>query len=314
MEQLTRRVPIARMAPAGDVAAGGRRHGKVEWSGLVFSAPYVIVFVLGTIAPLLYSTYLGFFQTKVIGGTTFQGLGNYVKALGDGLLWESYGRVALYSAIQVPLMLALALVAALILDSGRIRNVAVPRILLFLPYAVPSVIASLMWSYILGDEYGLIGEVWAVFGGTAPDLLSSRWILIAIGNIALWGFLGYNMLIYYSSLRVVPEEIYEAARIDGAGEFRITWSIKLRHIRGSIVMTAVFSMIGALQLFNEPSLLQAIAPDAITSSYTPNMYSYRLAFSGQNVNYAAAVALIVGFVTMAVVSVARVVGNKWAED
>jgi multiple sugar transport system permease protein len=208
----------------------------------------------------------------------------------------------------------LALVAALILDSGRIRNVAVPRILLFLPYAVPSVIGSLMWSYILGDEYGLVGEVADIFGATAPDLLSSKWILIAIGNIALWSFLGYNMLIYYSSLRVVPEEIYEAARIDGAGEFRITWSIKLRHIRGSIVMTTVFSMIGTLQLFNEPSLLQAVAPDAITSSYTPNMYSYHLAFSGQNVNYAAAVALVVGLVTMAIVSVTRVIGNKWAGD
>lgn len=291
-----------------------RRRSRTDPAGIWFVAPYVVVFVLGTIAPLLYSTYLGLFQTKLIGGTAFTGLMNYARALADGLLWSGYGRVLLYGVIQVPVMLAIALLAALILDSGRIRHVAVPRLLLFLPYAVPSVVASLMWSYILGDQYGLVGDLWGAFGATAPNLLSSKWILVAIGNIVLWGFLGYNMLIYYSALRVVPEEIYEAARIDGAGDLRITWSIKLRHIRPALVMTLMFSLIGAMQLFNEPNLLQVIAPEAISSSYTPNMYSYRLAFAGQNVNYAAAVALIVGLVTMVLVTVVRIVGDRWAED
>jgi multiple sugar transport system permease protein len=290
------------------------RHRSDQWAALAFCAPYVIVFVLGTIAPLVYSTYLGLFRSQVIGGTSFAGLANYVRALGDALLWESYGRVLLYALVQVPVMLVLALVAALILDSGRVKHVAVPRILLFLPYAVPSVIASLMWSYLLGDEYGLVGDLWGLVGAAPPDLLSGQLILVAIGNIVLWGFLGYNMLIYYSALKVVPEEIYEAARIDGAGEFRVAWSIKLRHIRAAIVMTVVFSLIGAMQLFNEPNLLQVVAPESISSSFTPNMYSYRLAFSGQNVNYAAAVALIVGLITMAIVSIVRALGDRWADD
>ncbi len=302
------------LTPAARRRAARPPRPRADRAGWLFVAPYVVVFVLGTIAPLAYSTYLGLFQTKVIGGTAFTGLANYVKAVADGMLWSGYGRVLLYGVVQVPIMLLVALVAALVLDSGRVRHVAVPRILLFLPYAVPSVIASLMWSYILGDEYGLLGDVWGAFGGDAPNLLSSRWILLAIGNIVLWGFLGYNMLVYYSALRVVPEEIYEAARIDGAGDLRITWSIKLRHIRPALVMSLVFSLIGAMQLFNEPNLLQVVAPEAISSSFTPNMYAYRLAFAGQNVNYAAAVALVVGLVTMAIVTVVRVVGDRWAED
>ena len=301
----------ARLARARQGPASSRRR---DWIGLLFCAPYVVVFVLGTVAPLLYSTYLGLFQTKVVGGTSFAGIANYLRALGDALLWTSFGRVLLYAVLQVPAMLGMAIVAALILDSGRVRHVALPRILLFLPYAVPSVIASLMWSYLLGDEYGLAGDVWGFFGAVSPEFLSNRWILFSIANIVLWGFLGYNMLIYYSALRVVPVDMYEAARIDGAGELRIAWSIKVPHLRAPIVMTLVFSLIGALQLFNEPNLLQVVAPEAISSSFTPNMYSYRLAFSGQNVNYAAAVALVVGLVTMAIVSAVRALGDRWAEE
>lgn len=291
-----------------------RSGGRVDLIGLLFCAPFALALLLGTIAPLVYSSYLGLFQTRLVGGTSFVGLANYIRAIGDALLWDGFGRVLFYAMLQVPLMICLALVSALALDSGRIRHVAVPRILLFLPYAVPSVIAALMWSYLLGDEYGLAGDVGTLLGVQTPDLLSGRWMLVTIGAIVIWGFLGYNMLVYYSALRTVPTEIYEAARIDGAGELRIAWAIKLRHLRAPIVMTTVFSLIGALQLFNEPNLLQAVVPEVISSSYTPNMYAYRLAFSGQNISYAAAVALIVGLVTMALVTAVRIFGDRWADD
>lgn len=295
-----------------------RRKNKVrrerwEWSGLAFSAPYVIVFILGTILPLLYALYLGFFRTQMIGGDSFVGFSNYIEAFTDPVFWSGFGRVSIYAVIQVPIIVILALVSAMILDSGRIKHIAVPRILVFLPYAVPSVVAALMWSYIYGQDYGLVGQFFKLFGGQAPNLLSSKFIMFAIMNIVIWGFMGYNMLIYYSSLRTIPEEIYEAARLDGASEFRIAWSIKIPAIKGSIVMTVVFCLIGAFQLFNEPNLLQAIAPDAIGSSYTPNMYSYTLAFKGQNMNYAAAVSLVAGIVTMVVIGIIKWLGDKWSE-
>lgn len=281
---------------------------------MAFVAPYVIVFVLGVILPLLYSAYTGFFENRIIGGRSFVGFSNYVAALSDHTLWRSYARVALYCIVQVPTMLSLALLAALMLDSGRIKRVAVPRLVLFLPYAVPTVIAALMWSYIYGARYGLIGQVWRLFDGTPPDMFSSRLILVAIGNIVLWGFLGYNMLIYYASLKAIPTELYESARIDGASELRIARSIKIPQIAGSLVMTLVFGLIGAFQLFNEPNMMQTLAPDVISSSFTPNMYSYNLAFAGQNVNYAAAVALIVGFITMGVISVTKLIGERTSRD
>lgn len=290
------------------------RHERWEWSGLAFSAPYIVVFLFGTILPLLYALYLGFFQTKMIGGSSFSGFSNYIQAFTDPIFWQGFRRVSLYAVIQVPIIVILSLVAAMILDSGRIKHIAVPRILVFLPYAVPSVVAALMWSYIYGSDYGLVGQFFKLFGGKSPNILSSQLIMYAIMNIVIWGFMGYNMLIYYSSLRTIPDELYEAARLDGASEFRIAWSIKIPAIKGSVVMTIVFCLIGAFQLFNEPNLLQAIAPDAIPSSYTPNMYTYTLAFKGQNMNYAAAVSLVAGLVTMAVVEIVKFIGDKWSEN
>lgn len=287
---------------------------KREWVGVLFSLPYVVVFLLGTILPLAYAGYLGLFSRRLIGGMTFTGLANYAKALVDSTLWGSYRRVALYTVIQVPVMLAMAALAALMLDSGRIRHLALPRILLFLPYAVPSVIAALMWSYMYGTEYGLVGQFAGFLGLNAPNLLSSQFIMWAIGNVQLWCFMGYNMLIFYSSLKVIPGELYEAARMDGASELRIAWSIKLRHIRGTLVMTLVFGLIGGIQLFNEPNLLRIIVPDVISSSFTPNMYAYRLSFASQNINYAAAVALIVGLVAMVLIGIVKKVGDRWAQE
>jgi multiple sugar transport system permease protein len=123
---------------------------------------------------------------------------------------------------------------------------------------------------------------------------------VSIANIVTWGFVGYNMIILYAALRSIPTELYEAARIDGASEVRIARSIKLPAIRPALVLTLIFSVIGSFQLFNEPSLLQSLAPNVITNSYTPNLYAYNLAFVNQEINYAAAIAFLLGFVIMIV--------------
>lgn len=289
----------------------GMRKPKREYIGMLYCLPYVVVFLFGMISPMFYALYLSFFKQPLLGGTTFAGFDNFIAAFKDEALWSGFRRVLIYAAIQIPLNLILSLVAALILDSQRIRHIAVPRILLFLPYAVPGVIAALMWGYIYGDKYGLVGQIASMIGATAPNMLSEKLMLFAIANICTWCSLGYNMLIYYSALIGIPNELYESARIDGASELRIAWSVKIPQIKGSIMMTVLFSVIGTLQLFNEPSILMNSAPNVITSNYTPNLYAYNLAFNGQNLNYAAAVSLVIGVIVMGLVAVVKVIGNKW---
>ncbi|WP_037679659.1 carbohydrate ABC transporter permease [Streptomyces griseus] len=265
-------------------------------AGPLFVAPFLVLFLLLFLAPLGYAAYLSLFQQRLIGGTVFVGLDNYVKALQDPLLLHGVGRVALFFVIQVPLMLALALLFALALDSGLLRLARVIRLGIFVPYAVPSVVAALMWGYLYGPDFGPFAQLSRMLDLPAPHFLSEGWMLGSLANIVTWEFVGYNMIILYAALRTIPQELYEAAAMDGAGAWRIAWSVKLPALRPALLLTLLFSVIGSFQLFNEPKLLMNIAPDVISSSYTANLYGYSLAFTGQQVNYAATVSFLLGLV------------------
>ncbi|MER5252793.1 MULTISPECIES: sugar ABC transporter permease [unclassified Streptomyces] len=281
-----------------------------SWTGWGFIGPFVAVFALVFLAPLAYSVYLSLFRDQLIGGTTFVGLDNYEQALTDSQFWAGLGRVSLFLAVQVPIMLGIALLVALALDSGRLYGKDFFRISVFLPYAVPAVVASLMWGFMYGTRFGLVGDINDALGVSLPDPLSPSLVLASIGNIVTWEFVGYNMLIFYSALRVIPHSLYEAAEIDGAGQLRVITAIKLPAIRGALVIATIFSIIGSFQLFNEPSILQNLAPNAITTDYTPNLYTYSLSFSGQQQNYSATVAIVMGLITMVIAYVVQLRGMR----
>ena len=278
-----------------DRSAAGKRH-RAGAAGPLFVAPFLVLFLLLFLTPLGYAAYLSLFQHRLIGGTTFVGLQNYVSALKDPLLLHGVARVALFFLIQVPVMLLLALFFALALDSGLLRLAKVIRLGIFVPYAVPSVVAALMWGYLYGPSFGPVAQLGRDLHVSVPDLLGNSWMLGSLANIVTWEFVGYNMIILYAALQTVPRELYEAAAVDGAGAWRIARSIKLPALRPALTLTLLFSVIGSFQLFNEPKLLQQIAPDVIDSGYTANVYAYSLAFTGQQVNYAATVSFLLGLV------------------
>jgi multiple sugar transport system permease protein len=270
----------------------------------------MIVFALVFLAPIAYSIYLSLFRNRLIGGNAFVGLDNYTQALTDPNFWSGVGRVGLFLIVQVPIMLFLALLVALSIDSGRLYGKSFFRVSIFLPYAVPAVVAALIWGFMYGSQFGLVGSLNDFFGTTLPDPLKPSLILASIGNITTWEFTGYNMLIFYSALQVIPKSLYESAEIDGAGQFRIIRSIKLPAIRGALVIATIFSIIGSFQLFNEPAILRGLAPNSITTFFTPNFYAYSLTFSGQQFNYAAAVAVVMAVITMIVAYVVQLRGNR----
>lgn len=294
-------------APAGQ---SSRRASRRSWAGWWFIGPFMAVFALVFLAPIAYSIYLSVFRNQLIGGTAFVGLDNYARALGDAQFWSALGRVSLFLAVQVPVMLFIALVVALALDSGRLYGRSFFRISIFLPYAVPAVVATLMWGFMYGTRFGLVGNINQAFGLNLPSPLSSELVLASIGNIVTWEFIGYNMLIFYSALTVIPKSLYEAAEIDGAGQLRVITAIKLPAIRGAIVVASIFSVIGSFQLFNEPSILKSLSPNTISTYFTPNLYAFSLSFSGQQYNYSATVAIIMGLITMAIAYAVQVRGMR----
>ena len=276
---------------------GGARHGT---AGFLFTAPFITLFLLVFIAPLAYALYLSLFREQLIGGNSFVGIDNYVDGLKDQAFIDGIKRVALYMLIQVPIMLILALIFALILDSGRVWLAKFLRVGIFVPYAVPVVIAALMWGYIYGKDFGPFADIADKLGVAPPNFLSDQAMLFSLANVATWTYTGYNMIILYAALRSIPTELYEAAAVDGAGPVSTAWHIKLPLLRPALLLCTIFSVIGSFQLFGEPRIFYALAPDVIGKDYTPNLYVYNLAFADQRLNYAAALSFLLGAVVFVI--------------
>lgn len=290
-----------------------RRKPRKDWRGWIFVGPFMAVFALVFVAPLVYAIYLSTYRNQLIGGNHFVGLDNYTQLLQDASFWHALLRVLLFLVVQVPIMLAIALGAAMAIDSARLHAAGLFRVALFLPYAVPAVVAVLMWGFIYGDQFGLVGQFNDAIGTDLLQPLTNRWMLVSIGNIVTWEFVGYNMLIFYTTLKTIPTELYEAAELDGAGPLWIARAIKVPALRGAMVIATIFSIIGSFQLFNEPNILRPLKKAILTTDYTPNMYAYYTAFSGQQQNYAATIAIVMGVVTAVIAYVVQLRGSRKEE-
>ncbi|MGP3947207.1 carbohydrate ABC transporter permease [Streptomyces sp. 7N604] len=270
-----------------------------------FLLPFLALFLLCFIAPIGYAIYQSLLKTERsgplgLGGgaqEVFAGLDNYAHALQDSTFTSGFGRVLLFGAVQIPVMLALATTLALLLEAASARWVGLFRTAFFLPYGVPGVIASILWGFLYVPGISPFVEMGKSVGWDL-DFLSSGTVLWSIANIVTWQYAGYNMLVLVAQLKAVPGELYEAARIDGASAWQVARHIKLPLIRPALVLTTVFSIIGTLQLFAEPLVLQPLS-NAINSGYTPNLAAYNEAFKGNNQNIAAAEAVLLALVACA---------------
>ena len=270
-----------------------RRSGSRAW--LFFVLPFAVPFVLFYLVPIGYAITQSLLKTERSGGifsesrTVFAGLEQYAAAFSEPAFLEGIGRMLLFGVVQVPIMLALALVLALLLDSAVVRLKRFFRIVYFLPYAIPGVIAALMWAFLYSPQLSPIVNLLDAFG-PRPDFLGGGTILWSIANVVTWTYTGYNMLIIFAALQAIPGELSEAARVDGAGGIRTAWSIKIPIVRPALVLTGVFSIIGTLQLFTEPVVLRTISTN-VTSGYTPNLLAFNIA-SSQNYPLAAATSVV----------------------
>lgn len=261
----------------------------------IFIAPFAVLFALFYLVPIGYAVYQSLLVIERDGTfgqarEVFGGLAQYVQVFQNGPFWQSVGRVLLFGVVQVPVMLGLALLFALLLDSPLLRGKRFFRLAFFVPYAVPGVIAAIMWGFLYSPNLSPFTAI-----TQNVDFLSADLVLWAIANVVTWVFVGYNMLIIYSSLLSIPTEIYEAARLDGAGQARIAWSIKIPLVMPAIVLTAIFSIIGTLQLLAEPQVFRSFS-SAVSSTFTPNLTVYTTS-SIPNVNLAAAFSVVLALAT-----------------
>lgn len=264
-----------------------------------FVVPFFAGFAVFTIVPLIYAIYTSFFSTKLIGGTVFTGLGNYEATLGSGQFWDGVIRVVIFGSIQITVMLIIAFFFAAIFDLGLVKFGGFFRVVFFMPFAVPIVVAALMWGFLLQPQFGPIAQMAGAVGLGDINFFSPGLMLPSIILIVIWEFTGYNMVILYTALRSVPRDVVEAAILDGAPLRTIVLRVKLPMVRPAIVMLIFLNVIGASQLFVEPLILSNYQAGVITSNYTPTLYIYNTAVHGAQYNLAAAMAVTLGLAVVA---------------
>lgn len=265
----------------------------------VLIAPFCLVFVCFAVVPLGYALYISLFRSTLFGGQVYAGVSNFSSTLSSGAFWSGVARIAIFGCVQVPIMLAIGLALALVLDSGLVRLSRAFQAIYFIPYAVPGVVAALMWGFMYEPGFGPLNAIAKSLGFGTVNFLGGQTVLASMGNVVTWEWTGYHLIIFYTALQWVPRQLEEAAMVDGASVWQVTWFVKARSILSVVALSGLFSIIGTMQLFTEPSIFAGLTP-AVTSSYTPNYYIYTLAFQEFNFNGAAAAAFLLAVVTIAV--------------
>ncbi|WP_181801577.1 carbohydrate ABC transporter permease [Streptomyces shenzhenensis] len=313
MATLTR-PPATTRPPAWPRAARRTRNSRGR-KGLLFILPFLVGFLLTYVIPIGYAFAQSLQKEKGSGlgfgpvHTVFAGTANFASVLADGDFWNSTLRTLSFGLVQLVVMLGISLLLALLLDGVAAKAVRFFRAALLIPYVVPFVVSTLMWLFLysptgspLHDLLGRAGMDFDFFGGIRT--------YIALGNVLTWQGIGFNMILISAALQALPRELYEAARLDGAREWRIAWSVKIPNITGILVLTAMFSLIGRLQLFGEPLILRQVAPESIDFNFTPMMGVYYKAFQEGDYNYAAAQSLVLAVITGVLAFVFHHVTNR----
>ncbi|MTH54604.1 ABC transporter permease subunit [Bacillus mangrovi] len=255
-----------------------------------FLAPALVMFLIFTVYPVAASLILSF-QKFEAGSYVFNGFNNYIRLFNDEIFWTALKNTFIIFIFQVPLMLLLALVLAGALNSQLLRLKGFFRVSFFLPAVTSLVAYSILFSIMLQEE-GIINNALSYLGIAAiPWLSDGFWAKASIILAMTWRWTGYNMVIFLAALQNIPEEIYEAASLDGAGKIRQFFYITIPQLKPVILFAGTLSTIGTLQLFDEPFNLTKGGPADATM--TLGLYIYQNGFEYFQFGYASAIAYVV---------------------
>ncbi|MEU1408369.1 sugar ABC transporter permease [Streptomyces sp. NPDC005728] len=268
------------------------------------------------VAPIGYALWMSLFQERSsglgFGGTrrVFAGLANYTAALSDTGFRASFAHIALYCALYIPVMIGGSLALALLVDSALARAKRFFQLALFLPHAIPGLIASIIWIYLYTPGLSPVLDWFGAAGGSW-DFYANDHVLLSMVNLSAWQWTGYNMVIFYAALQAVPREVIEAAVVDGAGGLRTALQIKIPMIASAIVMTVLFTCVGAIQIFTEPKVLNQRGAPSIDTEWSPTLFIWKAGFVQHDYGLAAAASLMLAVLGVALSFVVTRIGNRW---
>ena len=267
---------------------------EMHW-GWLFVSPWVLGFLIFTAVPLALSFYYGFTAYNVFQPPRWIGLTNYANLLQDPLVGTALYNTLYYTFLSVPLVLALSLGLALLLNS-RLPGMAVFRTIYFLPSVLSGVGVALLWMWVFNPDFGLLNSLLGVFGIEGPLWLSSpEWSKPALVIMSLWG-LGGVMVINLAGLQSIPNELYEAARLDGAGPWAQFRSVTLPMMSPTLFFNFITLSIGSFQVFTQAYVMTGGGPAHSTLFYV--FYLFNVAFKNLQMGYASALAWVLFLIIM----------------
>lgn len=270
--------------------------------------PTFVIFGIFMIYPIIDSVYLSMLDFSG-GEYTFVGLSNYIQLFKDPVFYKSLFNTLFFLALQVPVMIGLALIIAVLIEQKFIRGRGFFRMSVFLPTITSLVAYALIFKVLFNTDHGLINYVVELFGGEKIQWIYSKWparfsIVISI----TWRWVGYNMIILLAGIQAIPEELYESAGIDGANFWQKLFYITIPMIKPIILFTTITSTIGTLQLFDEPFVLTGGGPDNAT--ITLGHYLYLNGFKYLKYGFASAL----GYVMVFIIGILSLVQFKFSKE
>ena len=288
---------------------GTKMKSRENLIGYLFASPWLLGFFIFTLYPMCSSLYYSFTNYNTLKMPTWIGIRNYIVMFtSDPLFWKSIWNTFYYAGLSVPLGIVMGVLIAILLNQ-KVKGMRFFRTIFYLPTVVSSVAVSLLWMWILEPNFGLLNTFLGHLGIIGPGWLTDpAWSKNSLILMSLWS-VGGGMLIYLAALQDVPESLYEAATIDGAGTLKKFFKITLPMITPTLFYNLITGVIGGLQVFSQAFIMTNGGP-----SYSTYFYGYHLynkAFSEYQMGYASALAWVLLVMTLLLSLIIFRTSNKW---
>jgi multiple sugar transport system permease protein len=264
-------------------------------TGYLFISPFVLGFLLWFLAPALTAVWLTFFDWNMIRDPIYIGLENFKEIFRDKLFIQSLKVTAYYTLVSVPVSLVFGFLIALLLNT-KVRGIAAFRTMFYIPSIVPVVANVVLWNFVFNTDFGLANALLRALGlRKILWLQDPKWVMPALIIMSLWG-LGGGVVIYLAGLQGIPETLYEAAEIDGAGRWAKLWNVTVPLISPVMFFNLIMGIIGSFQVFAAGFLMTSGGPQNATLFYV--LYTYRTGIQYFDMGYAAVLAWILFFIIL----------------
>lgn len=294
---------------SGQKIAPKKKRDLKKWVPYLFISPWIIGFLAFTLGPLVFSLFMSLHDWPVTREPVFVGFQNYINMFTkDPQFYKSIILTFKFALIFVPLNMIIALILAMLLTQ-HVKGVKIFRTIFYLPSVISGVAISIIWGWIFNTKYGILNYLLKLIGVEGPKwLVDPKWAIIAVVVASAWG-VGSMMLIFYTNIKSIPQDYYEAAVIDGASPLKQFFSITIPIITPTILFNLITSTITALQQLTLVILLTKGGP--LKSTYFYGLYVFENAFKHQRLGYASANAWIMFLVILALTAIIFKSSDAW---